>query len=154
MLKVTRTPTVQQDESRHNGLAAYEAWATHLLLDGAFPVDDEAVLRQRYEVHNDAVSTVAEARWYGSVFLAEIAEQFAAGPHTPGTTAHVLHAAACYAAEHDLMWQIWDLAGGIGNPEAFRALLDPDLRRAMAEVILRARDLDRSAAHHLEQALT
>ena len=32
-----------------------------------------------------------------------------------GTQAEILHAAACYAAEHDLMWEVWELAGGIGN---------------------------------------
>jgi hypothetical protein len=63
----------------------------------------------------------------------------------------VLHAAACYAAEHDLMWEVWELAGGIGNPEAYRAMADPAVRRAMADVIRQARDKDAQAAEHLSR---
>jgi hypothetical protein len=56
-------------QQRHNGLAAYEAWAEHSLCDEAWPAGDEALLRAHHQIHNDAVGTVAEARWYGSVFL-------------------------------------------------------------------------------------
>ena len=80
-------------------------------------------------------------------------EQFAAGPNCPGTSEHVLHAAACYAAEHDLMWQLWDLAGGISNPEAWKRLADPAVRRQMVPIIHQARDKDAQAADHMERAL-
>ena len=160
LLKVTRTPMVRPEpdapewyQNRHNGLAAYDAWADHLLRDAEWPAGDEATLRAHHQIHDHAIGALAEARWYGSVFLAEIAEHFAAGPGKPGTTAHVFHAAACYAAEHDLMWQVWELAGGIGNPDAFRAMADPAKRRAMAEVIRQAREKDAQAADHFEQAL-
>lgn len=151
LLKVARTPMVRPEPNapewyrqRHDGLAAYDAWADHLLRDAEWPVDDEATLRAHHQIHNDAIGTVAEARWYGSVFLAEIAEHFVAWSNHPGTTEHVLQAAACYAAEHDLMWLVWDLAGGIGNPEAFRA---------MAEIVRQARDKDAEAARYFELAL-
>lgn len=160
LLKVTRTPMVRPEPDapehywqRHNGLVAYDAWADHLLRDAEWPADDETTLRAHHRIHEDAIGAVAEARWYGAVFLAEIAEHFAAGPGKPGKTEHVLHAAAGYAAEHDLMWQVWDLAGGIGNPDAFRALADPAKRRAMAEIVHQARDKDAEAADHMEQAL-
>jgi hypothetical protein len=65
----------------------------------------------------------------------------------------LLHAAALYAGEHTLMWRLWDLAGGISNPEAYRTLADPALRREMVEVIRQARDKDAQAADHLERAL-
>jgi hypothetical protein len=150
MLHVTRAPVTFGD--RHNGLAAYTAWAEHLLRDEDFP-NDEAILRQRHDVHNAAVSMVAEARWYGSVFLAQLVEGFAAGPGERGMSGEILHAAACYAAEHDLMWEIWELAGGIGNPEAYRTMADPAVRRAMAGIVRKARDKDAQAADHLERAL-
>ena len=160
MLQVTRTPMVRPEadapewyQQRHNGLAAYDAWAEHLLRDEAWPADDEAVLRAHHQVHNDAVGMVAEARWYGSAFLAEIVESFVAGPGTRGTAAEVLHAAACYAAEHDLMWEVWDLAGGIDNPDAHLAMADPAVRRAMVEIIRQARAQDVRAAEHVERAL-
>jgi hypothetical protein len=160
MLHVTRTPMVRPEpdapewyQHRHNGLAAYEAWAEHLLRDEAWPAGDEATLRAHHQIHNDAVGTLAEARWYGSVFLAQIVEGFEAGPGRPGRQAEVLHAAACYAEEHDLMWESWELAGGIGNHEAYRAMADPAVRRAMAQVVLQARDRDAQAAEHIERAL-
>jgi len=160
LVKVARTPMVRPEpdapehyRQRHNGLAAYDAWADHLLRDAEWPAADEATLRAHHRIHEDAVGAVAEARWYGSVFLAEITEHFAAGPNYRGASGHVLHAAACYATEHDLMWQIWGLAGGIGNPDAFRALADPAKRRAMAEIIRQARDEDAKAVDYFEQAL-
>jgi hypothetical protein len=147
MLKVARTPATSGD--RHTGLAAYSAWAEHLLRDDDFP-NDEAVLRQRHEVHDGAVGLVAEARWYGSQFLLQACD---------GETLHyglfenLVHAAACYAAEHDLMWKLWGLVGGIGNPEAYRRFADPAVRRQMVPIVREARDKDAQAAEHIVRAL-
>ena len=160
LIKVARTPMVRPEpdapewyRNHHNGLSAYDAWADHLLRDAAWPVDDEVTLREHHRIHEDAIGTVAEARWYGSVFLAKIAEHFAAGPNYRGASRHILHAAACYSAEHDLMWQLWQLEGGNGNPDAFRTMTDPSRRRAMADIVRRARAEDAQAVDHLEQAL-
>ena len=160
MLQVARTPMVRPEPDaperyrhRHNGLAAYDAWAAHLLRDDEWPAADEATLRAHHRIHDDAVGTVAEARWYGSLFLAQLVEGFAAGPGKRGKMADILHAAACYAAEHDLMWEVWDLAGGNGNPEAYRKLADPAVRRAIAEIVRQAREQDAQAADHIERAL-
>jgi hypothetical protein len=147
MLQVTRTAVTFGD--RHNGLAAYTAWAEHLLRDEDLP-DDEALLRQRHEVHNAAVGLVAEARWYGSQFLLQASDP----DILPYRMAEdLMHAAACYAAEHRLMWELWDLAGGNGNPEAFRSFSDTSVRRRMISVIEQARDNDERAAGHIERAL-
>jgi len=160
MLQVARTPMVRPEpdapewyQHRHNGLAAYDAWAEHLLRDREWPADDEAALRAHHQIHNDAVGTVAEARWCGSLFLAQVVEGFEAGPGRPGRQAEILHAAACYAAEHDLMWEVWELAGGISNPEAYRAMADPGVRRAMVDVVRQARDQDAQAVEHIERSL-
>lgn len=147
MLQVTRTPITCGD--RHNGLAAYTAWAEHLLRDDDFS-GDETLLRQRYDVHNSAAGMVAEARWYGSQFLIQASDPDISNYHMTGD---LLHAAACYAAEHDLMWKLWDLAGGIQNPDAYRRLADPAVRRQMVPIIHQARDLDAQAAEHIAQAL-
>jgi hypothetical protein len=82
-----------------------------------------------------------------------VVEGFAAGPGKRGKQAETLHAAACYAAEQDLMWEVWELAGGIGNPGAYRALADPDIRWTMADIVQQARDQDAQAAEHIEEAL-
>jgi hypothetical protein len=137
---------------RHNGIAAYTAWAEHLLRDEDFPADDEATLRAHHQVHNDAVGQVAEARWYGSQFLVGMTDHVDTHVHRD-MIEDLLHAAALYAGEHELMWKIWDLAGGIGNPEAYRKLADPTVRRQIAQVVLQARDKDAQAADHIEQAL-
>jgi hypothetical protein len=160
MLQVARMPMVRPEpdapewyQHRHNGLAAYEAWADHLLRDEEWPADDEATLRSHHFIHDSAIGNVAEARWYGSLFMAQLVEGFVAGPGKRGTMAEILHAAACYAAEHDLMWEVWELAGGIGNPDAYRAMANPDTRRAMVEIIRQAREQDVQAAERIEQAL-
>ena len=155
-LEVVRTPMVFEDQQnapiwykeRRNGLAAYVAWADAILSDDDFPAGDMAVLRKRHMVHNDAVDTVAEGRWYGTLFLTRIAE------HIPAMAAELLAAASCYAAEHDLMWCIWNLAGGIGHSDAHvNKFAEPAVRRQIAPLILQARDKDAQAADHIERAL-
>ena len=147
MLDVARTRITRG--GRHNGLAAYATWADHLLGDEDFP-EDEATLRQRHDVHNGAVGMLAEARWYGSQFLIQ-----ASNPDVLhySMTEDLLHAAACYAAEHDLMWQLWDLAGGNGNPDAYRYFADPAVRRHMVPIIQQAREKDAQATEHITRAL-
>jgi hypothetical protein len=145
-LEVVRTPMPWKN--RYNGLAAYAAWADALMCDDEFIADDMAVLRERHMVHDDAVGTVAEGRWYGALFLMRIAE------HIPAMSVELLEAASCYAAEHDLMWQIWNLVGGIGrSDEHVKKLAEPDVRRQIVPIIFRARDKDAEAADHIERAL-
>jgi len=144
-LEIVRTPRIRD---YHGGLAAYTAWSEFLLRDEDFPLDNMALLNERHIVHSDAVSTVAEGRWYASLFLAEIAR------HKPNMAEELLMAAACYAAEHDLMWKIWGLVGGIGWDEAkVRKLAEPTIRRQIVPLILQARDKDAEGADHIERAL-
>ena len=104
-LKVVRIPqTTIYDGNRHNGLAAYSTWAEHLSHDHEFSTEDMGLLRERYMVHNDAVGLVAEGRMYGASFLRQIADR------EPAMAGDLLAAAACYEAEHDLMWEIWSLS--------------------------------------------
>jgi hypothetical protein len=148
-LHVVRTPaTTAYGAERHNGLAAYQAWADHIGADEAFASDDMQVLWERYMVHNDAVGLVAEGRWYAAAFLRQ-----AAG-HLPLAAEPLLAAVARYEGEHDLMWQLWDLVGGVGfSDEHVRKLAEPTVRRQMVPIILQARDLDTEAADHIALAL-
>jgi hypothetical protein len=149
MLAVTHTPVTFA--SRKNGLAAYEAWAAHLLRDEDFPAD-ESILRQRHDVHNNLVGFLAEARWYGSQFL--VGMTVGGDDIVHRSAIEDLYAAAgLYAGEHELMWQAWDLVGGNGNPDAWRKFADPAVRRRIAPIILQAREKDAAAAGHLERAL-
>ena len=154
--KVMRTPVAYSKpdvpewyRERANGLAAYTAWAEQLLQDDDFATSDEAILRTRHDVHNNAVGFIAEARWYGGQFLRQAVEYL-----PPAASKDLYRAAACFAEEHDLMWDVWKLAGGNGNPDAWKNLSEPAVRRAMAPIILQARRLDEEAANFIEQALT
>jgi hypothetical protein len=147
-LQVLRTPVTYGD--RRVGLAAYTAWADQLLCDDDLPADDLPVLRERFGAHDDAVATVAEARWYGALFLTHAAQQLAGIQWSR----RLFAAAACLAEEHDLMWEVWALAGGIGRSEEHALeFAKPDARRRMAPIILRARAKLEEAAEHIEQAL-
>jgi hypothetical protein len=144
-LNIVRTSMVNE---RQSGPAAYAAWAEDLMHDEAFPADDIATLWERYMVHNDALTMVAEGRWYASLFLAQVAR------HEPFMAEELLLAAACYAAEHDIAWQIADHVGGFGFDEKMtRKLAEPDVRRRIAPLILQARGKDEEAAAHIERAL-
>jgi hypothetical protein len=149
-LQVMRTPVTWgdlRDGGRHNGIAAYQAWADALLRDEDFPADLD-VLRERFMVHDDAVGVVAEGRWYAARFMEWLAEI------EPGMEENLAAAAACFDAEHDLMWQIWGLVGGNGRSEDhIHKLADPAVRRAIVALILRARDKDREAAGFIERAI-
>lgn len=147
-LHVVRTPeTTAYGAHRHNGLVAYQAWADQLLADDEFATDDMRLLWERYMVHNDATGLVAEGRWYAAAFLRQIAAA------EPDAAEPLLTAVARYEAEHDLMWRVWDLTGGIGfSEDRVLKLTDPLVRRAMAPIILQARDLDAEAAGHIERA--
>ena len=145
-LHVARTPNVHQ---RSNGFDAYTAWATALLRDAdAFATNDLDRLFWLYAAHNDAMTMVAEGRWYASLFLANIARD------APRMAAPLLRAASCYAAEHDLMWKIWSMVGGAGfTATQVRNLANAEVRSRIAPLILQARDKDCEAADYIERAL-
>ena len=103
-LEVSRTPNTWKD--RHNGHAAYEAWASQVEAD---PLETADAEDDPFHAHSDAVGTVAECRWYGSRFLAE-----AAGKQLK-MVADLLAAASFWADEHDLMWKVWGCVGGHGE---------------------------------------
>ena len=101
--------------------------------------------RSRHEIHNSAVSIVAECRWAAGELLKMMAEsQTKTAPDLPA-------AADRLRREHDLMWQAWGLVGGNGNPKAHEAFVDPQIREELASVILRARDLDAEAIGIIEK---
>jgi len=145
-LEISRTPRIKGVFS--SGHAAYDAWAEALKRDKDLPADDMNALRVNYHVHEDAVGTTAEARWYAAQFLKQIAEEM------PGLAEHLLGAARYYEAEHDLMWKIWGFTGGPARTdEGALNLAEPKVRRKMIPIILEARKLDEKAAALIEKAL-
>jgi hypothetical protein len=133
---------------RHAGLAAYDAWAEHLLREDEFAAGDQAGLWQRFSCHDNMVGNVAEQRWYGSLYLSEVASD------EDRMAPQLLRAAACMAEEHRLMWDVWGLVGGIGrDPAKMQKLAEPGVRRAVADLVLASRGRCAQAADHLEEAL-
>jgi RNA polymerase sigma factor (sigma-70 family) len=145
-LEVSRTPRVRNDF--HNGHAAYEAWTQALERHEDLPADDMSVLRVNYHVHEDAVGTTAEGRWYGAQFLKQMAQDM------PEPGENLLAAAKCYEAEHDLMWKIWGFTGGPErSDEGALKLANPETRAQIIPLIGNARKLDEEACSHIEKAL-
>ncbi len=144
-LQVVRTPLVHGD--RRSGLAAYQAWADAIRQDQEFANKGVAELRYLYDVHQDAVGTVAEGRWYAHNFMNKVQEDVPA-------PAALAKAASCYDREHSLMWQVWGLVGGPGaSDETARQFADPVVRSRTADLILEARDADLEAAECIDEAL-
>lgn len=141
-VQIARTPELYGHHTGHN---AYTAWARQIT--SAFgDTQEEAVLRERHDVHHNVVGILAECRWYGAQWLRYIAKD------EPAMAEYLLAAAACYEHEHDLMWQVWGAVGGNGHPDAWRTFARPEVRQQIAAFILQARDLDVQATAHLERA--
>jgi len=159
MMKVARTPIVRPEpdaptwyQERANGIAAYDAWIEQILTDDDFPKGEDSILQQRFQVHDNAIGNVAECRWYGSQFLIGMTVGGDDIVHRSAIE-DLYHAAALYAGDHELMWQLWDLAGGNGNPEGWKLFADPAIRRQMVPIIRQTRDNDARAIDHIEQVL-
>jgi hypothetical protein len=138
-----------QSDGIATGLAAYDAWIEAVLRDEDFPPGDEAAQRQHHEVHNNAaVGNVAELRWYASQWLVNTFEKAHFRLAEP-----LLKAAGCWAAEHELMWKVWDLAGGLGNPEAWRKFALHEVRSQIAPVLRETRAKEEEAIRWIEEAV-
>ena len=149
MKQVAMTPVTFGNRS--NGLAAYKAWTESLENDDNFP-DDQNILANRYFTHDNLVGFLAEARWYASLFLSGITESGDQFIHR-NSIEPLLHAAALYAGEHRLMWELWDIAGGIGNPEGWKVFLSGEKRNKMKIIIEKALQKDRLAIEHINEAI-
>ena len=116
--------------------------------DEDFPAEGLPTSRQHFDVHDDAVGTVAEARWYGCLFLRQLADD------EPAMAEELRAAADCFEAEHDIMWGIWALAGGLGrSDEHAKKLAQPFTRERMRPLIRLSREKDEQGAEHIEKAL-
>jgi len=126
------------------GWASYEDWAQRFLTNEDWSAG-EATGRKR--LLESVIWELAERRWYGEVFLEQMWESDPALPEEP-----LRAAAACFHAEHDMMWQIAGL--GLKGDDVMANLKDAEVRRQIADIILAARDKDIEAAAHLERALS
>ncbi|MHB1293504.1 MAG: hypothetical protein ACYC4R_00770 [Anaerolineae bacterium] len=145
-VEMAHTPRVGEC---YAGLAALSAWAQAMEDDSAFHTDDMDVLRPRYMRHTFTVGSVAEGRWYASLALARVTN------YMVGPAPELLAASSCYARMHELMWAIWNCAGGIGeDDDKVRQGTRPHARHQIAAYIREARDCDAQAIAQVEKALT
>jgi len=130
------------------GFEAYTAWADALLMDDDFPADDLDVLRERMAYIDPWIWDLAERRAYGGSFLRQVVES------QPRMAAELEPAAACFDAEHDMMWEINGLLHTDDREEtALRNLADPKVRSRIANILEKALARDTEAAGHIERAL-
>jgi hypothetical protein len=143
-LRIMRTP-IRGDS--HNGIAAYDAWAEHILKDdeiAAGSKPDDAFI-----VHCDAADVVAEGRHFASVFVTQAAE------HLPEAKEPLVAAAKCFKAEHDLVWKIWgEVGSNVPSDKTRTEFMKPEVRRRIAPLIRQARDQDAQAAEEIAKALS
>jgi hypothetical protein len=89
----------------------------------------------------------------------------------PGMTQSLLAAAACYEAEHELVWETWRLVGyEADSPQLWHnwvfdwedrdlldtrahTLADPEIRRRIVPLIHQAQAQDAAAIGHIRRAL-
>jgi RNA polymerase sigma factor (sigma-70 family) len=143
-LKIMDSPMVR---GRYIGLAAYKAWAEAILNDEEFTNKGIRELRLRYNVHHDAVGSMAEGRWYAYQFLKKVDEDVQA-PEV------LSKAAICFDNQHSLMWNIWGLVGGPGmSDKKARLFANPQVRKEAAEYILQAKEENQKAFNYIKEAI-
>jgi len=143
-LEVARTNQVRGIPA---GTAAYNRWVDFLLDDGQFANKDDAALVRLHDLHNMTTGWVAEVRWYGSVWLVNT---YRGQPYR--LSEPLLKAAAAWAAEHHLMWELWDSLGGIEEPD-WRLFCQPSTRRRLADLVRQSRAKYIEAAAQIEEAV-
>ena len=150
-VKVVRTKETWNGRT-NNGLAAYDAWADHLLRDEEITADGripEGSNEVPFNVHNEAAGMVAEGRYYASEYLIRLAQA------DIKMRTLLLKAAASYSREHDLMWEIWDCCGGNGrSPQHMERFAEPATRRKIVSLIQQAKEEDQRAIEYIEEALS
>lgn len=128
------------------GFEGYIAWAKELLNDDYFPQENESILRNRYTVQEVTCLELAERRWYGTKFFEYITKDF------PAVREDLMGAAKCFQAEHDMMWKILELTGGFMHQDAYIKFADPNVRKRISEIVLKALEKDREAAKYILSA--
>jgi hypothetical protein len=144
-VEAARGPVVGEYVS---GLAAFDAWADALQRDEELQLGDIDVLRSRYMAHFLQGLVIAEGRAFGG----EIVER-AAGRWLDAAEELQL-ASGHHQVMHDLMWRLWQTAGGMEPADAtLLRFSDPEVRRHLQSIVSSARDQDAAAIAHIERAL-
>lgn len=130
----------------HAGPATFDAWAKSLK-DPNLSAGDATTAKRRAGILDPMIWDLATRRHYGNLFLTRAVQLF------PAAAAELQAAAACFRAEHDMMWEVNRLGGAKWPGEELPRLADANVRKQIAELLLKSRDKDLEAASHIERAL-
>jgi hypothetical protein len=138
-------PSTRDEQSW--GIAAYDTWAASLVEQDNGTMGDD-VLSGRLEYHGSFVGHLAAQKWFSGEFLSHL-------PHSPWTKSGLLHAAACCARIHELMWECWRVAGGYWRDHAkeLAKFRTQSARGLIAALVREAKEADREALRQLGLAL-
>jgi hypothetical protein len=138
-----RTPNMGH---KCSGLAALQVWADEMTQDKNFPAGDERTLGGRYlsttiniTMLRDHCSAEPFLRWVAQNVLEFLPE--------------VALAADCFAEVKQLREGMDDLISDNFSEKAIRAIGDPELRRAFANILLQIRAKEDEAAGHMQRLL-
>jgi hypothetical protein len=148
-VQLVRTPEMEwPGPQRVLGLAAYDEWAAALRRDEDFPRDDLKALTPKCTVNKGVtLSGLIDARKAARAFLQDMVDV------APAAADELLAAAEAYEMEARVLTEAFKAAPDCTDPPANRLrMADPQLRAAMAETVLRAKELDAQAVEHLECA--
>ncbi|MBI5831480.1 MAG: hypothetical protein HZB16_04110 [Armatimonadetes bacterium] len=119
--------------------ALFDAWAE------ALETGEDALVHQAF-LGDPLIWELAERRWYGSLFLKQAAE------HRPDLSEPLLAAAACFQAEHDLMYEFNRTAGGVNPGDPLPLLVERETRPKLAAIVRAAQAKDAQAAGLIARA--
>lgn len=120
------------------GPAAYDAWENNTKHNKYDQMSDEE-LKAAYDFHHKLVGNHAEARAYLGMFLRKEA----------GDDAELQRIAGLYDEIHTLCREIWHVAGGFENPDAYLSFREPQKRQEIADLIGKVEQLDLQASDGL-----
>lgn len=135
-----RTP---KSGAKYTGLEGLRVWAEEMTQEKFFPPGDEALLGQRY-VSAAINMTMLRDHCSAESFLRQVIEA------VPDFQPELSLAADCYGEVIKLRNGMDDLISDNFSEKAMKAIPDPAIRKAYADVILKIRDREQEAITQIE----
>lgn len=126
---IVKVLTTEDLYGRKAGIAGLQAWREQILDGNDFIEISEEKLKMMHEIHNSAVGMFAECRWIAGLFLRDLAAKNTKFEY------ELDQAASIMKLQHDLMYNMWDICGGIYNPNSWEFFGKSDVRRELSKVI-------------------
>jgi hypothetical protein len=128
---------------RHvTGLEGLSVWAEEMTQERYFPVGDDQALGMRY-VSAAINMTMLRDHLSAAPFLRQAAQD------EPDLAPGLAPAIACYTEVYALRDRLDVLMSDNFSPNAMKAIADPEVRRAYADVVLQIRDKEAEAIVHI-----